>query len=75
MIKLYITILIGTLCAVFYFYGMNVGQSKCQIQNIQSEIQTNQKIQQNKRIIHDTVYKTGVRDIRSILHNKYTIKE
>ena len=70
MIKLYMFILIGALCTVFYFYG-----SKCEIKNYTEQINISNQNDKQKRILNDTVYKTGVRDIRRILHDKYTIGE
>ncbi len=58
-----------------YFYGTKIGNSKCEILNFQNQIKTTEQIQQNERILNDTVYKTGVRDIRRILRDKYTIAE
>ena len=75
MIKLYMFILIGALCTVFYFYGLNVGKSKCEIKNYTEQINISNQNDKQKRILNDTVYKTGVRDIRRILHDKYTIGE
>lgn len=75
MIKLYVVIAFGAVCAVFYFYGQSVGNSKCKIQNFQEQIKETENNNKQQRIINDTVYKTGVGDIRSILHDKYTIAE
>ena len=75
MNKLYILCLFGLVVCVVYFYGEHVGYSKCKIQNYQNEINLIEQNTKSKRIINDKVYKTGVRDIRRILHDKYTIKE
>ena len=75
MNKIYVVALFGALCTVFYFYGLNVGKSKCEIKNIQQQINTVQETKQKERIINEKVYKTGVGDIRRILHNEYTIKQ
>lgn len=75
MIKLYLTILI---CAIVYgafFYGKNVGASKCEIQKLHNQIYVIDQNKTKERNINDMVYKTGVRDIRRILHDKYTIAE
>ena len=58
-----------------YFYGRTVGISKCEIHNFQNQIETVEQNQIKQRIINDTVYKTGLGDIRRILHDKYTIAE
>ena len=75
MNKIYVVVLFGALCSVFYFYGLNVGKSKCEIKNIKQQINTVQETKQKERIINEKVYKTGVGDIRRILHNEYTIKQ
>ena len=58
-----------------YFYGKTIGVSKCEIKNFQNQIETTNQNQTKERIINDTVYKTGLGDIRRILHDKYTIAE
>ena len=58
-----------------YFYGVNITNAKCDKKYLQNNLQNIQQIQQNQRVIHDKVYKTGVADIRRILHNEYTIAE
>ena len=75
MNKIYVLALFGALCTVFYFYGLNVGKSKCETKNIQQQINQIKTTKQQERIINEKVYKTGVGDIRRILHNEYTIKQ
>ena len=75
MSKLYLIGLIGALCTTFYFYGVGIGRYKCEIQNVQHQINTINKVKQQDRVINEKVYKTGVSDIRRILHDKYTISE
>ena len=58
-----------------YFYGKNVGVAQCEKQYLQNQINTTQQQKINERVINETVYKTGVRDIRRILRDKYTITE
>ena len=58
-----------------YFYGVNIESEKCRNKYLQTDLEQTIQMQQNQRIIHDTVYKTGVADIRRILFDKYTIKE
>ena len=75
MIRIYLIILVCALFVGAYFYGENRGASKCQIKNLESQIEKTEQIQQNKRNLDDKVYKTGVRDIRDILRAKYTIAQ
>ena len=70
------------ICAIIvgaYFYGASVADNKCHIEHLKNELKTNEQNQQqfinNQRIIHETVYKTGVADIRIILRDKYTIAD
>lgn len=66
------------ICTIFigaFFYGKHVGVSKCEIQNLQNKINTTEQNRINERNINDTVFKTGVADIRRILRDKYSIAE
>ena len=73
MTRLYFVILICAVIIGAFFYGKSVGFSKCEIRNFQNEINIIEQNKTNERVINDTVYKTGVRDIRRILRNKYSI--
>ncbi|MBQ6011798.1 MAG: hypothetical protein IJL23_01630 [Alphaproteobacteria bacterium] len=75
MKKIYFIVAIGALIFGAYFYGVNITHAKCREKQSQNNLVEIQNIEQNKRIIHDTVYKTGMRNIRRILHDKYTIAE
>lgn len=75
MTRIYFIILIGALVTGAYFYGVNIGRTKCETKYLQNNLQETQQTQQNKKVIHDTVYKTGVADIRRILFDRYTIAE
>ena len=75
MSRLYFIVLLSTLILGAYFYGVNIAKARCQIQYIKQEQQNQEIIIKDKRKIHETVYKTGVADIRSILRDKYSIAE
>ena len=75
MNKLYLVMAICALIIGAYFYGVNITNAKCQKQHIEQIFQNQTESIQNQRIIHDTVYNTGVGDIRRILHDEYTIAE
>ena len=79
MNKLYLVILISVIVVGSYFYGSNVADAKCKMRVAQESVKIaeNSRIQDitNKRIINENVYKTGVGDLRRILHDKYTIAE
>ena len=79
MNKLYLLAIIVALICMAYFYGANIADAKCRLRVANANftaVQTYQnEIVKTKRITHDTVYKMGVADIRSILRDKYTIGE
>lgn len=62
-----------------YFCGAKIADAKCQTRFVKeslTQIEQHQKQNiSNKRVLHETVYKTGVADIRRILQSKYTIAE
>lgn len=79
MNKIYLIVFVGAMICGAYFYGVNITNVKCVAQNAQNNLIQNEKHQeqflQNQRIIHETVYKTGLADIRRILRDEYTIAE
>ena len=75
----YLIIFIGICIVGAYLCGAKIADTKCRMKFaqesvIQIEKQQKQNIQ-NKKVLHETVYKTGVDDIRRILQSKYTIAE
>ena len=75
MTKLYLIIAICVTVVGAYFFGINIGNAKCQLKLSRQIQQTQTQDIRNKRVINDKVYKTGVSDIRRILFDKYTIAE
>jgi len=79
MTKIYLILSIISIVVLSYFYGANVANAKCKLLFAQQQSAFLQKSQEqyleNKRLIDEKVYKTGVVDIRGILFNKYTISE
>ena len=75
MTKLYLTVAVCAIIIGAYFYGRNISNIKCRASYLQNELNQNIQNYNNQRIIHDTVYKTGVDDIRRILFDKYSIAE
>jgi hypothetical protein len=75
MNKIYFIAFIGAMLIGAYFYGANISDAKCRARQIQDDVKEIQLNEQIKKEIHDKVYKTGVVDIRRILHDKYTIAE
>ncbi len=75
MKQIYLLLTIGALIIGAYFYGLNIARAKCQIQFLQNQNQIKEQTVIKQRKIHETVYKTGVGDIRFILRNRYTIAD
>ena len=75
MTKIYLIVLMCATIVGAYFYGKSVGVAQCEKQHFQNQINITEQQKTNERIINETVYKTGVGDIRRILHDKYTIAE
>lgn len=79
MNKLYLFMAIVALIFGAWVYGSETAKAVCRAQianqNLREIQEAETKIINTKRMIHDTVYKTGVRDIRNILRDKYTIAE
>ena len=79
MNKMYVIFLMISVFSLSYLYGLNVADSKCKIRIANQQTEFLQKSQkeyfQNKRLINEKVYKTGVSDIRNILFDKYTFAE
>ncbi len=75
MTKVYVILLLCVVLVGTFFYGRNVGVSKCEMQNLQNQINTTEQNQIKERDLNDKVFKTGVADIRHILRDKYSIAE
>lgn len=79
MNKFYLIALFGAIVCGAYFYGLNIANEKCERRIAQENLRTLEtnyiKSEQNKRLINEKVFKTGVADLRRILREKYTIAE
>lgn len=79
MKKIYLICLIVVVGTIAYVCGAKIADARCQMRVAQTSLinmeYQQKQILQNKRILHDQVYKTGVADIRRILLSKYTIAE
>lgn len=67
-------------CAIgAYICGVKITDAKCHMQiakeNLISNEQQIKQMMQNKKVLNEKVYKTGVADIRYILQSKYTIAD
>ena len=79
MIKIYMFAAVVVAVCGAWFGGLMVGNAKCRAQIAQQNLQNLQylqnKITKTKKENHENVYKTGVRDVRRILCDKYSIAE
>lgn len=79
MNKIYLLFGFGIVICGAYFYGANVADAKCRAKIAQENLEQIQHVRKqniiNKRTTHEIVYKTGMGDIRRILHDKYSIAE
>ena len=75
MIKTYLIIAICGLIFAAYTLGASRGSAKCQARAAQQTINTITTQQIKTEKINAETYHTNLRDIRRILHEKYTIAE
>ena len=75
MNKLYFIVMF--VCCIFgaFAFGKNIADAKCRLRFAQTINKQTEQYLENKRIINDKVYKTGVADIRHILQSEYSISE
>lgn len=75
MIRIYIVMIIGAVCAGAYFAGYRVGRANAMAEcNKNANRQLIQSIKQMGKVNEKTLHTTG-RDIRRVLREKYTIAE
>ncbi|MCQ2581295.1 MAG: hypothetical protein MJ164_03975 [Alphaproteobacteria bacterium] len=75
MTKIYLIITVCGLLGATYFLGLSNGSHKCQQQFAQTHINTIKQQHIITEEINAKTYHTGMRDIRRILREKYTIAE
>jgi len=77
MIKIYIFILIIILFIGLYWAGSRIASEKCRAEFAEQFSSDSNKIQisQTKEKINEETFNTSAGDIRSILHDKYTIQD
>lgn len=75
MTKQYLILTIIGLIIAIYSFGFTRGNNKCitEITNQNTQIEQQKIITKEK--INAEIYRTGVRDIRNILREKYTITD
>lgn len=75
MIKKYLILAICGLIFGAFIYGRSIGVEKCKMQ---MAVKNNEFLQQQtkqRKKINAEVYHTNMRDVRRVLHTKYTIAE
>lgn len=75
MIKIYFICAIVFMVVGAYFMGAHIGRTECGADLANAQITDFLDITKTKRVIDDKTVRTNVRDIRRILHTKYTIAE
>ena len=75
MLKTYLIIAICVIIVAAYILGASHGTAKCQQRTAQQTINTITTQQIKTEKINAEIYHTGMRNIRRILHEKYTITE
>lgn len=75
--KTYLFIFMAGGAAIFFAYaaGNRVGQLKCNAQAEQNVARQQSEIIKTMENVNAETFNTGVRDIRRILYEKYTIAE
>lgn len=75
MNKLYFCGAAVAIAAALYFCGRGVGAARCRADTVAQSLQTQAQIIKKTEKINETVLRTGLGDIRRIMHEKYTIAE
>ena len=75
MTKHYIIAAIIVCIITIYLFGRHIGVTKCNQELVAATIQQTEIHNQKKEKINAEVYHTGVRDIRRVLREKYTIAD
>lgn len=73
--KQYLIIAAVAIVAGAFFMGVRIGRMRCTIDSARAQSNEMTNIFDIKRNTDEKVFNTGVRDIRRILHTKYTIAE
>ena len=75
IMRFYLIAAIAVMIGGAYFCGVQIARSGCRAQIAEIQTATTIKNENIKRNVNDKVIHTTVRDIRSILRDKYTIAE
>ena len=75
MNKIYLLIFVFGIVIGAYFAGTRVATQKCNARVAEVAVKQNQEIIKTMGAINEKTFNTGVRDIRRVLREKYTIAE
>ncbi len=73
--KKYLIAAIVIIVAGAYFFGARIGRMQCETNTLNKHFGETINITSIKRSTDEKVFNTGMRDVRRILHTKYTIAE
>ncbi len=73
--KNYLILAVVVIIAGAYFFGARIGREKCAVANARTQTNEIINITDIQRNTDEKVFNTGVRDIRRVLCEKYTIAE
>jgi hypothetical protein len=73
--KNYLILAVVVIIAGAYFFGARIGRAKCAVANARTQTNEIINITDIQRNTDEKVFNTGVRDIRRVLCEKYTIAE
>lgn len=73
--KQYLIVAVVIIVAGAYFFGLRIGRMRCAIDSMYAQSNEITNIMDIKRDTDEKVFNTGMRDIRRVLHEKYTIAE
>ena len=73
--KQYLIVAVVIIIAGTYFFGLRIGRARCVIDSMHAQSNEITNIMDIKRDTDEKVFNTGMRDIRRVLHEKYTIAE
>ena len=73
--KQYLIIAVAVIIAGAYFFGLRIGRMRCVIDSVRAQSNEIVNIMDIKRDTDEKVFNTDMRDIRRVLHEKYTIAE
>lgn len=75
MTKIYLYSALAGLFLTVFLFGHSIGVAKCQQEFTTQSVALSQEQNVKKEAINAEIYRTGVRDIRRVLREKYTIAD